>query len=189
MDEATRRRPLSVLLLGACALLGGCPESIHPASDPATAAAEPSLHGSWHGSFDGDEVWLHVGPGDRGMTQAVLVEHKEKGGAIKTEHYVAFPTRLGRLTVLNVRRTDEVDHDRGWSLMKYEAGRKKLTLWMTSFAAVRDDILAGKLQGKAAEGTFGETLITAPSAELVKYLQAADPKRLFDKPLVFRRAD
>ena len=89
--------------------------------------------------------------------------------------------------MLNVRRIDEPDADRGYSLMKYQVDKKKLTLWMTSFAAVRDDIKAGKLKGKAADGQFGDTRITASSAELAKYLQESDEKRLFDKPLPFKR--
>lgn len=168
-------------------MLAGCPESIHPVSDPAGAVADPALHGTWHGTFDGDEIYLHVGPAARGMTQAVMVEHKEKGGELKVERYVAFPSRLDKLAMLNVRRVDEPDTDLGYTLFKYEVHKKKLTLWMTSYGAVRDDIKAGKLAGRAQDGPFGETLITASSEELAKYLQHSDPKRLFDKPLVFNR--
>jgi hypothetical protein len=71
--------------------------------------------------------------------------------------------------------------------MKYRVERKKLTLWMTSFAAVRDDIRAGKLAGKAAEGQFGDTRITASSEDLAKYLEESNEQRLFDKPLPFKR--
>ena len=94
--------------------------------------------------------------------------------------------RLEALAVLNVRPLDDAS-DRGYSLMKYEAGAKKLTLWMTSYAAVHEDIVAGKLRGIAEKGPHGETRITASSAEIAAYLLAADRKRLFDKPLEFRR--
>ena len=175
------------LLLASTLLLTACPESIHPISDPARAAPDPALLGVWHGTFDGDEVFLHVGSGEHGLTRAVLVEHKEKGGAPKVERYAAFPTQVGKLAMLNVRRTDEPAAARGYSLMKYQVEKKKLTLWMTAYGAVREDIQAGKLAGRAEEGKFGETRITASSEELVQYLRESDEKRLFDKPLVFKR--
>jgi hypothetical protein len=174
----------AVLLLGL--LLAGCPESVHPITDPAKAAADPALHGAWHGTFDDEEIYLHVGPGERGMTKATLVEYG-KEAKIKTERYLAFPSAVGRLALLNVRRVDEPERSRGYTLFKYRVAGGKLTLWMLSYAAARDDIKAGKLTGKAEDGPFGETLITAPSAELAKYLQEGDPARLFDKPLVFNR--
>ena len=43
----------------------------------------------------------------------------------------------------------------GYSLFKYETGKDRLTLWLTSFAAVREDIKAGKLAGIAGDGKFG----------------------------------
>jgi hypothetical protein len=179
----TRRTPVAAIL-GLCALLAGCPESVHPVSDPAAAAHDPALFGVWHGVFDGDDMYLHVGAMERGMTGAVTVEHKRKGGDVKVERYTAFPSRLEGLAMLNVRADGG---DRGYSLFKYELGKNKLTLWMTSAVAVREDIKAGKLKGSAAEGQFGETRITASSAQIAAWLQAADKKRLFDKPLVFKR--
>jgi len=179
-------RALVAALLSACLLLAACPESVHPVSDPAGAAHDPALSGTWHGVFDGDAIYLHVGRAERGLMRAVTVEHERKDGGIKVEHYVAFPSRLDKLALVNVRPVNG-DGTAGYSLFKYEAGKDRLTLWMTSFAAVREDIKAGKLGGIAEDGKFGETRITAPSAELAAWLRAADPKRLFDKPLVFRR--
>jgi len=172
-------------LLFLSALLGGCPESIHPASDPATAAHDPALFGTWHGILEGDNVYLHVGPGARGMTSAIMVEHDAKNG-IKVERYSAHPTKLASLTVLNVRPLDDA-HEHGYSIMKYEVEAGTLTLWMTSYAAIREDIRAGKLKGVAEKDPYGDTRITASGAELAAYLRAADRKRLFDKPLAFRR--
>lgn len=174
-------------LVAVSALLAGCPESIHPVSDPARAAPDPALYGVWHGRFDGDEIYLHVGPAERGMTRAVMVEHKQKDGAIKVERYVAFPSQVGKLALLNVKAVDDPDRDRGYTLFRYQAEKKKLTLWMTSYAAVREDIKAGKLAGKAEDKPYGDTVITASGAELARYLQDGEPQRLFDKPLVFRR--
>lgn len=172
--------------LAVCSLLAGCPESVHPASDPAQATPDPGLHGVWHGSFEGDEVYVHVGPGERGMTEATVVTHQKKG-ALKTERYLAFPTRLGKLDLLNVRQIDANGDLRGYVLFRYQASARKLTLWMLSYSAAREDIKAGKLKGKAEEGPYGDTLITASSPELAAYLQEGEQARLFDKPLVFRR--
>lgn len=168
-------------------LLAACIESVHPISDAGQAAPDPALYGVWHGRFDGDDMYLHVGPGDRGMTRAVTVEHKQKDGAIKVERYVAFPTRVGKLAMLNVKSVDDPERDHGYLLFKYQAGKKRLTLWLTSYGAVREDIKAGKLAGRADAAPYGDTVITASGAELAQYLQASDPRRLFDKPLVFRR--
>jgi hypothetical protein len=183
MIAMTRQRVLAAIL-GLCGLLAGCPESVHPVSDPAAAAHDPALFGVWHGIFDGEPMYLHVGPADHGMTRAVTVEHKRKNGEIKVEPYTAFPSRLEGLSMLNLRADDGL---RGYSLLKYEVGKKELTVWMTSVAVVREDIKAGKLKGIAEEGQLGETRITASSAELAAWLRAADQKRLFDKPLVFQR--
>jgi hypothetical protein len=176
----------ALAMLALCALASGCPESVHPVSDPAKAAPDAALFGVWHGTFDGDEIYLHVGGGDQGMTKSTMVEHR-KDGAIKTERYLAYPTRLEGLAVLNVQPLAEGDKFRGYSLFKYEVTARKLTLWMTSYAAVREDIKAAKLKGVAEDGAYGETRITASSAELASYLQAADQARLFDKPLAFKR--
>lgn len=180
-------RWLAASLVALAPWLAGCPESIHPVSDVAQAAPDPALYGVWHGRFDGDDLYLHVGPGDRGMTSAVTVEHKEKDGTLKVERYVAFPTRLGKLAMLNVKAVDDAERDPGYVLFRYQVDKKKLTLWLTSYMAVRDDIRAGKLAGRAHDKPHGDTLITAPSDALAKYLLEADPKRLFDKPLEFRR--
>jgi len=171
--------------LALCVLMCGCPESVHPLSDPAGAAPDAALFGVWHGSFDGDEIYLHVGPGERGMTKATMVEHDKRGG-IKTERYVAFPTQLEGLVMLNVRAVGESDNERGYTLFKYEVASRKLTLWMLSYAAARDDIRAGKLKGKAEGGPYGETYISASSQELAAYVLGGQA-RVFDKPLVFRR--
>jgi hypothetical protein len=179
------RMPATCAMLALCALLCGCPESVHPLSDPASAAPDPALFGAWRGSFDGDEVYLHVGPGERGMTQATMVEHDKKGG-IKTERHVAFPTRLEGLAMLNVRAVGEGNSVRGYTLFKYEVASRKLTLWMLSYDAVRNDIRAGKLEGKAEDGVYGETYISASTEELAAYVLGGQA-RLFDKPLVFRR--
>ena len=175
----------AVALLALSPLLAGCPESVHPVSDPAAAAHDPALFGTWRGTFDGDAVYLHVGPAERGMTRAVMVEHDSKQG-IKVERYSAYPARLGSLAVLNVKPLDDAQ-ERGYSIMKYEVSADELTLWMTSYAAIRDDIRAGKLKGVAGKDPYGETRITAPGAELAAYLRPAKRERLFDKPLVFQR--
>lgn len=177
---------MALAALAICALMAGCPESVHPASDPAQATPDPVLYGVWRGTFEGDEVYVHVGPGERGMTKATMVTH-EKKGALKTERYLAFPTRLGKLDLLNVRQVDEGGDLRGYVLFRYQASGRKLTLWMLSYGAVREDIKAGKLKGTAEDGPYGETLVTASSPELAAYLQESEQARLFDKALVFRR--
>ena len=92
------RRCIAAGLLSLSALLAGCPESVHPVSDPATAEYDPELFGVWHGTFEDDtEIYLHIGPGEHGLTRAVLIEHKENGGGLRIENYVAFPTRLPKL--------------------------------------------------------------------------------------------
>ena len=185
MAGMTRQTSFAAIV-GLCALLAGCPESVHPSSDPAAATQDPALFGVWQSTFEDEEMYLHVGPAERGMTRAVTVEHKKKGGQVKVEAYTAFPSRLEGLSMLNLRADD--DGTRGYSLFKYEVSKKKLTLWMTSAAAVREDIKAGKVKGIAEEGPFGDTRITAPSAEIAAWLLAADRKRLFDKPMEFRKA-
>lgn len=180
-----RNTAAATAILSLCTLLAACPESVHPISDPAAAAHDPALFGVWHSTFEDEEMYVHVGPAERGVTRAVTVEHKKKGGEVKVERYTAFPSRLEGLSMLNLRADD--DGTRGYSLLKYEVNKKKLTLWMTSVAAVREDIKAGKLKGIAEEGQFGDTRITAPSAEIAAWLLAADRKRLFDKPMEFRK--
>jgi len=172
------------LLLALCALLGACPESMNPVSAVATARPDPRLFGTWSAIMEGDRVSLRVWSSEAGLTNALLTEHQE-GGRTKSDLYEAFPSRVGDLEVVNVKELDGKDH--GWSVLKYEVSERELTLWMTDFDAVRGDIKAGKLKGIAEEGALGETRITASSAQLAAYLAAADPKRLFRKPLVFQK--
>ena len=183
------RRCIAAGLLSLSALLAGCPESVHPVSDPATAEYDPELFGVWHGTFEDDtEIYLHIGPGEHGLTRAVLIEHKENGGGLRIENYVAFPTRLPKLKVLNVRSLD--DASRGYSIVRYKLEDKdELVFWLTSYPAVREDIKAGKLKGIAESGQFEDTRITASSTELAAYLHGSDRARLFDKPLEFERVE
>lgn len=180
-------RYLAASVVALCALLSGCPESVHPLSDPATAVHEQALFGVWHGRFDEDEMYLHVGPADHGMTKAITVEHKKKDGDVRVERYVAFPGTVGKLAVLNVHPAGDAERDRGYFFFRYAVEKKKLTLWLLSYAAARQDIRDGKLKGVAEEGPYGDTRITATTAELVKYFEQADVARLFDKPMEFRR--
>jgi hypothetical protein len=183
------RRCTAAGLLALSVLLAGCPESVHPVSDPATAVHDPELFGVWHGTFEDDtHVYLHIGPAEHGMTRAVMIEHRENGRGIKIENYVAFPTRLPKLKLLNVRSLD--DASRGYTIIRYKVeGDDEMTFWITSYPAVREDIKAGKLRGVAEAGQFGDTRITASSVELAAYLHGSDGDRLFDKPLEFERVE
>ena len=180
-------RKLALVLI--CTLLSACLDSINPASDPAKAAVDPALLGAWRGTFDDDVVYLHVGWSDAlSRMQAVTVEHRKKDGALDVSEYTAFPSHLGKLDVLNVMQTSGKDRSDGYTLLKYRASGGKLTLWSMSEEALRADVKAGKVKGTVGSDTFGDVTITASTAEIAAYLQAADPARLFTNVLKFDRA-
>lgn len=175
--------------LALCMLLSGCLLSVQPLSNPAKAAPDPQLYGVWVAHDEGENlVYLHVGPGDKGMTKALWVEYG-KDAAFKVSHYTAFPTQLENMTLLNVISLDDHPSTKGYDIMWYHiGGNRSLSLALMSEEVVRQDIRDGKLKGNIKPGKFSDTLITASSSELRAYIKAADPSKLFGKPLKFERA-
>jgi hypothetical protein len=171
-----------------CALLCGCLVSLHPLSSPAEAAPDPQLLGVWVAHDKGEDLmYLHIGLGKKGMTEAMLVEHGEDG-RYKVSRYSAFPTKIEGMSLLNVIAPEEHKDTRGYDIMRYQVDGNSLSLALMSEDAVKHDITDGKLEGKVEPGTYGDTTITASSRELLAYIKSADPSRLFPESLKFEPA-
>jgi hypothetical protein len=162
---------------------------VQPLSSPGKAVPDPQLYGVWVAHEEGENlVYLHVGADEEGMTKALWVEYG-KDAAYKLSHYRAFPTRIDDMTLLNVISLDEHASAKGYNIVRYHIeSDHSLSLALMSEDAVRQDIKDGKLKGKIKPGNYGDTLITASSSELRAYIKAADPSKLFGKPLKFERA-
>lgn len=172
-----------------CVLLSGCLVSLQPLSSPAEAAPDPQLYGVWVAHDAGENlVYLHVGPGEKGMTKAMWVEHG-KDARIKVIEYSAFPSQLAGMTLLNVVSPADAMKPKGYDIMQYRIeDNHSLSLSLMSEAVVKQDIQDGKLKGKIKPGKFGDTIITASASELRAYIEAADKAKLFSTPLKFERA-
>lgn len=173
--------------LAFCMLLSGCPESVHPLSDPAAAAQDPAVFGVWRGMEHGPDVWLHIGPLDRGMTAIVRVQHDLKRNEMQVARYTAFPTRIGKLNMANLEQLDRDDGLHSYFFARYQVTGAQLTLQMLSVDAVTRAVKGGGLAGRTDSRGIGEILVTAPGEALVRFLREGKVEDLFEKPMVYRR--
>lgn len=169
-------------------LLCGCLVSLQPLSGPGETTSDPQLFGMWVlRDASENRVYLHVGPGEKGTTQALWVEHG-KDARIKLTDYRAFPTQLAGMTLLSVEAPADPMKPKGYDIMRYRIeDDHSLSLALMSEEVVKQDIKDGKLKGRIKPGKFGDTIITASTRELRAYVEAADPSRLFATPLRFDR--
>ena len=179
----------TLLTIATSALLCSCLISVNPLSSPAEASPDERLFGVWVLQDEDDGgAYLHVGRGEQGMTEALMIEHRQDG-TYKTFRYRAFPTKLGEQTFLNVVSPDDHKDRKGYDIVRYQVDGKRLSIALMTEAVVKADIAAGKLKGKVEKGEFGDVTITASNEELRAYLQAADPAKLFPKPARFLKQD
>ena len=180
-------KAFATALLALSALLAGCPESVHPLSDPASAAPDPAVFGVWRSVGSGEETWLHIAPAARGMTSVVMITHGR--GGLEMHLYTVFPTRLGKLAMANLDSTDRSDGQHSYLFARYEVKGEKLTVRLLSVDAVNDAVKAGRLQGRTEHGAIGDVLITAPGEAIVRWLESGKPEALFGKPATYRRVE
>jgi hypothetical protein len=174
--------------LALCGLVCGCLVSLQPLSSAAQATVDEQLLGVWRAHDPGEDlVYLHIGRGDKRMTEATMVEHRDDG-TYKAFRYTAFPTKAEGMTLLNVMSPEDHKDTKGYDIVRYQIDGKTLSIALLSEDAVKQAITGGKLKGRIESGTLGDTTITASGPELLAYIKASDPAKLFPKTLRFERA-
>jgi hypothetical protein len=192
-------RPFSRLsaapLLLLIAVLAGCKvDSVNPISSFDSARPDTAIYGVWRYKDKDELSYLHIGPefsladaasqGNR-RTRIVIVDHKRNG--LTDEAYVAYTSRVGKQSYLNVVQA-EGDKTVGYLFVRYSLlDRNTLQFATIDEEALAAAIRAGRIKGTTrGEGLSAETAITAESAEIERFL-GAEGGKLFAAPFVVRR--
>jgi hypothetical protein len=124
----TRRRARWVFLLLGVLALAACPySSKQPLSDPATAAPDPALAGTWKSQDPETLEWVTLSFFALDEHEMVAFTPGEVGG--KADAYRLFVTAIGGEKFLNVRQLGE-EGDPEWLFVNYriEGGRLVLRI-------------------------------------------------------------
>ena len=190
-----RNRRFVAPLLLLIAVLAGCKvDAVNPISPFDSSRPDTAIYGVWRYQDKDELSYLHIGPefsltdaaspGNR-RTRIVVVDHKP--GGLTDEAYVAFPSRVGKQRYLNVVQAEGATTV-GYLFVQYTlVDRNTLRFATVDEKALEAAIRAGRIKGTTrGEGPSSQTVITAESAEIERFL-AADGGKLFAAPLVVRR--
>ena len=170
-------------------LLAGCvPSFVNPLSDVGTAKIDTRLIGTWIPSSAKEKGYLHILPGEKGMSDGIAVSFNDKKGGDLTR-YSLFSTRIGKHWFLNIKDQDKsgkepVGKKVPYFIVRYRiAKNNRLDLWLMSQDSAEAAIANG-LKGEIKKSKFSTNVrITASSAELMDYVKRVDPTKLFKEPL------
>ena len=188
------RSSVAPLLLLIAALAGSKVDSVNPISPFETAQPDTAIYGVWRYKSKDDLSYIHIGPefslseaakAENKRTRIVMIDHKPNG--LTDEAYVAFTSRVGRQRYLNVVQS-ESDKTIGYLFVRYTlVDRNTLRFATISEDALKAAVRTGWIKGTTlGEGLSSETVITADSAEIAKFLSEEGGK-LFASPFVVRR--
>jgi len=170
-------------------LLAGCvPSFVNPLSDVRTAKIDTRLIGTWISPSTKEKGYLHILPGENGMSDGIAVSFNNKNGGDWTR-YSMFSTRIGKHWFLNIKDQDKSGKDPVGKNVPYFIVRyrivenNRLDLWLMSQDSAETAIANG-LKGEIKKSKFGKSVrITASSAELMQYVKRVDPTKLFEESL------
>jgi hypothetical protein len=197
------RSAVRVSLLGAflcwCLQAGCCPTtSQHPLSDPLNPRCDERLLGVWYAGDEREDVYIHVGMRDDGLTEAHVVEHHTGGSVRVSEPLRVFPANVCGHDFLNVVYTSsglEQSPTTEYILVRYELSGDGTTLSLYSWderfidEAIQKDELQGEItfQDVPVDETSGLriskvscTRITEGMDGLVHFIRTCGPKRVFN---------
>jgi len=184
---------LRALALGAVLLLSACLPVTTKAPVGATVGFKPDdqLAGTWKGHPPDDKgtMFFHFLRAENGAMTAVLIEpatKKEDGGWMVFDIHTA---TLGERRFMNARETfdkgapanDGLANETFPLLYSFDA-KGTLTLYLIDEDAAKAAIAAGRIAGKIEPGSYGDISLTAPSADLDRFMQGPDAAALFAKP-------
>ena len=170
-------------------LLAGCvPSFVNPLSGVRTAKLDTRLVGTWIPTKTEEKGYLHILPGENGMSDGIAVSFNDKKGGDWTR-YSLFSTQIGKHWFLSVKDQDKSGKEPVGKTVPYFIVRyrivenNRLDLWLMSQDSAEAAIANG-LKGEIKKSTFGRNIrITASSAELMEYVKRVDPTKLFEEPL------
>jgi hypothetical protein len=184
---------LRALALGAVLLLTACLPVSTKAPVGATAGFKPddALDGTWKARQpDGKgTMFFHFLKNGDGTMTAIMVgpaTKKDDGGWMVFEVQTA---TLGERRFMNARETFDAGAPATGDMavvpfpVLYSFDDKGvLTLYLIDEDAAKAAIAAGKIAGKIESGSYGDVVLTAPSADLDRFMQSPDGLALFPKP-------
>jgi hypothetical protein len=120
-----KRAPWACLLLGVL-VLAACPySSRQPLSDPAAAAPDPALAGTWKSQDPETQEWVTLSFFALDEHEMVAFTPGDAGG--KADAYRLFVTAIGAEKFLNVRQLGEAG-DQEWLFVNYRIDGGRLVL-------------------------------------------------------------
>ncbi len=180
-----------------CLLAAGCDDSKNPLSDPQTAKLNSDLTGTWRSREEyrkGVEVtYVHTGTDADGLPCGVmrvaLVTHDRDGTMRRPSELLAFSTRIGANTYLNVTPVDDerlnLLKKKGWNaidgylLFRYKVEGDTLVLWKMDSDAKQRAIEDKKVNGEIKEGFLLDMNRFTDTSENIARLVANNGEKLF----------
>lgn len=176
--------------------LSACTEInyVHPLSQPGEEPNDERLAGVWYLDDDGHHNYLHISKDQKGWLDVILIGHNKSGesGELNAMLCEMFTSTVPPYRFMNIRNCRMRDRDRPKALdevkpddEKYwifgyeitEAGELMFKGFKTS--AITQGVESGELAGTKINEQSVIT-ITADSASLQKFIQQADPAKLFE---------
>ena len=182
-----------ILCFGMLVALVSCgpPESVHPVTTAASAKLDPALLGHWEGheeekkTHSSERLLLDVSVKEGGTMWLVLPPDRKGEREMRFEGHLS---KLGKLTVLNVRQVNDDDDGFGqWMFLRYLRGPgDTFKLAMLREDPVFQAIRAGTLKGRITGSPESAVILDTPE-KIARFLQSAKPEELFESMAVFKR--
>lgn len=183
----------AVRLAAACGLallVGGClPDSVNPLTPPDQGVEAPELLGLWQATIEDGMLYVHIYRNVDNWLEVVTVE-QDSDGRGDTDRYAAHVSDVDGRRFINVQ-TDEAAGAGTmlYSIFGYEVGNDgTLSIGFLSSDLLADGVAAGKLSGNVSEDSFGRSVrLTGSGEEIARFLAGADPAKLYERTMTFRR--
>jgi hypothetical protein len=176
-----------------CAFLGVCAclpvTTTAPIGSTVGTKADPSLTGMWKGRSDKSTIYFTFFPKSDGSTTVLMLAPPTSADNGDWNVFAARTAVLGAYRFIDARDVEDDGNPGDPALAHIPVlysfnADGTLALYLMDEDAVKNAIKAGKIAGVVKPGDFGNVVITATPAALDAFLQTADGRALFTKPLV-----
>jgi len=185
------------------ALTFACVDSKHPLSEVEHSQPVEELVGLWLNQAGPAVEYVHVGQAGgafpAGLMRVIICRHEENSVLQRPGRLFMFATILNGEHFLNIAAIKEENFEciekKGWKaeliegylLAKYQLQGDELLVWPLNPDSKLELIASGKIAG-TVDKEKNVSLITAPTAELIKLFTSAEGKELFVKePIRYKK--
>ena len=178
-----------------CFLVSACYQSDLPISPPDSANSDDRLLGVWHGSIEGNDIYLHIIHMEKPWLRLIRIVHVNHGGISENSELDMFPSVVGKDRFVNIKfpKTSDTKDEKGppkdaYWFYKYEISSKGvMTVSVIDYPAIKECIDAGRLAGKAWESTWSTNVNITDSSERIRSFLVEPGEKQFKELGQFKR--